>query len=243
MKRSSTALETPPSRDDHEIIDPDFSRGKNGTKIPIFDTKKHKITPHFFYLTRSVISSNAATLPESLAETVVTLDENLCCSCSSTCDKNCSCLNSASSENFVISSQPNLLDLSKIDSDKIFFCSELCFCQNCDLQLHKFLSKNLNFQIFKTKLKNYGLRCSDKILKGQMIAEYVGEIITHAECVARGDDSYFFHFAEGQPLVDRGDLSSVNEKSERGSNDLEMTLRDQKFTAIDAKFFGNHAQE
>lgn len=180
-------METPPSRDDHEIIDPDFSRGKNGTKIPIFDTKKHKITPHFFYLTRSVISSNAATLPESLAETVVTLDENLCCSCSSTCDKNCSCLNSASSENFVISSQPNLLDLSKIDSDKI-------------------------------------LRCSDKILKGQMVAKYVGEIITHAECVARGDDSYFFHFAERQPLVDRGDLSSVNEKSERGSIDLEITL-------------------
>lgn len=77
----------------------------------------------------------------------------------------------------------------------LFECNDVCGC-------NKLLCKNRVVQngsrsrlaVFECddKVKGFGVRCLNKILRGSFVAQYCGEILMDQEADRRTNDSYFF---------------------------------------------------
>ena len=71
-----------------------------------------------------------------------------------------------------------------------------------------------DLEVFMTKDRGWGVRCWHKILAGDFISEYLGEILTSEEADLRDNDEYFFDL-QVVPLDSRGAQGAISQgKSE-----------------------------
>lgn len=68
----------------------------------------------------------------------------------------------------------------------IYECNSACACaKECQNRIVQ-RGRTVPLQIFKTKLKGWGVKAMDNIKRGQFVEEYLGEVITEEEGELRG---------------------------------------------------------
>lgn len=88
------------------------------------------------------------------------------------------------------SSNPSLMILSdaliddKTHTAKIFECGDSCRCKDCMNRLVQ-RGRTVPLQVFETGKYGFGVRSPERILRGQFIDIYLGEVITEAEISKR----------------------------------------------------------
>ncbi|KAI9734912.1 MAG: hypothetical protein M1834_001992 [Cirrosporium novae-zelandiae] len=86
--------------------------------------------------------------------------------------------------------RPQALRLFYLDSPfAIFECNHLCSClENCKNRNVQH-GRKVPLEIFRTKTRGWGLRCTVPLIRGQFIDTYRGEIITNEEATNRAENS------------------------------------------------------
>ncbi|KAK8686393.1 hypothetical protein V6N13_125418 [Hibiscus sabdariffa] len=192
------------------VID-DISQGKERIPIRAVNALDDEKLPIFDYVTNVIY-------PESYRSVI---DDG--CDCIDGCSdsEDCSCIlkNGGSSYNYeelIIKKKPFIIE-----------CGPSCKCySSC---LNRVSQRGIRFplEVFKTKMKGWGVRSRSFIRRGSFICEYVGEIILDNEGEQRvGKDEYLF------------DIGINDDLSLPESNSLDPSEGDECFT-IDAARVGN----
>eukprot|EP01134_Creolimax_fragrantissima_P006692 CFRG6692T1 len=117
--------------------------------------------------------------PTTTVKTIA--DENVCC-----CRPSLS-TPSASGEPQLLGCGENCVNRSTYTECSPQTCPTGTLCTNQRFQQRKFVK---DLQVYDTRTKGYGVRSKTNINRGDMIVEYVGEIITERECRRRMDTIY-----------------------------------------------------
>jgi len=108
----------------------------------------------------------------------------------------------------------------------IFECNSECACVKagtCKNQAFQRRQQNpFSFLIFKTDGRGWGLKCLDAIQKGQIVLQYVGEVITLEEFHERENDQ--------------------ERKGKMYGLELQKEEKDDNTYCIDSGYVGNHAR-
>ncbi|GMH43785.1 hypothetical protein BSKO_11719 [Bryopsis sp. KO-2023] len=150
----------------------DISGNQERLRIPAFDpVEKQPWIADFEYVTKPAISAAAQALIEDSIKKI-------------------GCVTGCQRKMFVPYTKEGFLNENIPEG--VFECPSGCTSPTC--RRNQVTSGGLQYplEIFKTKKKGYGVRCSVDIPGGAYICEYVGELITDAEAELVEDDSYLF---------------------------------------------------
>ncbi|KAH7414796.1 hypothetical protein KP509_14G011700 [Ceratopteris richardii] len=120
----------------------------------------------------------------------------------------------------------------------VFECGETCSCPpSCYNRVNQQGLKH-QLEVFKTKDKGWGVRSLEPIRPGDIICEYVGELLSDSDAEQRVDcDSYLFDIGHrSDSYVDVADLMNIS-----SGNSIGPVIEDTCF-AIDARLCGNVAR-
>ncbi|XP_021933678.1 histone-lysine N-methyltransferase EHMT2 isoform X2 [Zootermopsis nevadensis] len=180
------AIVANPREQTERILTNDISRGQEQNPIQCVNVEDDEGEPtDFVYVSENCFTSNI-----SVDRTITSLQS---CKCLDMCSTvNCHCGNI--SLQCWYDDQGRLLpDFNYADPPMLFECNQGCSCNRVTCN-NRVVQHGLTarFQLFRTKVKGWGVRTLRPISKGTYVCEYIGEIISDCEADHREDDSYLF---------------------------------------------------
>jgi hypothetical protein len=150
----------------------DLSKGKEQKNI-YFNSDKEI---NFKYITKNIFSNKNDELEKKI--------KFGCLDCDRCPSENCECFLRMYSY-FPYNENGDLIINNDIIEYPIFECiPDICLCKNCNNKKTQ-NGITLDFEIFETQSKGFGVRCNQVIEKGTFICEYVGEYISYDTAVER----------------------------------------------------------
>ncbi|KAJ9061458.1 hypothetical protein DSO57_1020443 [Entomophthora muscae] len=128
------------------------------------------------------------------------------CKCITACsdNKSCSCI----LRNGGIAPYSSAGLIQVLEGMPVYECTSYCGCPpTCKSKVIQ-QGRRVKIQVFKTKMKGWGVRAMQSIPKGTFVTEYLGEVITDAEAERRGAEcdreglNYLFDLDGGQSESD-----------------------------------------
>lgn len=163
----------------------DVSRGKEQSPIQCVNGFDNEMSPTDFLYIRE----NCETSPITMDRLITSLQS---CQCEDDCSAtSCACC-SMSIRCWYTKGGRLIDEFNFLDPPMIFECNRACRCwSTCS---NRVLQHGITcrLQLFRTKIKGWGVRTLRDIPKGTFICEYVGEVISDLEADRREDDSYLF---------------------------------------------------
>lgn len=225
-KMTEKWLENPSSRG--RVILPDLSSGSENIPVCLVnEVDSEKGPSHFKYATKVNYLSRISSLKPVHK-----------CMCHGVClprDGNCSCAQENGGD---LPYSSNGLLVSRMPL--IYECSNLCCCtSNCRNRLAQRGIK-LNFEVFKTNDRGWGLRSWHPIRAGSFICEYTGEVIDKITADLNSEhNEYIFHGLIEDKKVRWNYIPELFDESRSG--EPSETPRPLPFV-INAKNMGNIAR-
>ncbi|MQL94433.1 hypothetical protein Taro_027086 [Colocasia esculenta] len=203
----------------------DISEGKEKIPISVVNTVDDERPAHFEYVTKMIYPSWYKKTPSDG------------CLCKKRCSDSEKCACAVKNGGEIPFNFNGAIVQAK---GLVYECGPSCSCApSCHNRVSQHGIK-VRLEIFKTKLRGWGVRSLSSIPSGSFICEYIGELIEDKEAEQRSNDEYLFDIGhnyddhdlwEGLPNLMPDSDSSSHSKDEREDHETGFT--------IDAAKYGN----